>query len=479
MTATLGQALGSLLPTLLLGLAAGQPFITLTGPAERAAPGNSVPFNCTAGPFSSQDISVTWMKDWDEHPASAQRLVTDDKGNYSITSKVWLTLVRQDVSSEITCEVTHRDLAAPLHRTMNLSQVLRVVPTLKITAQPSEANTPHHQRVNLTCHASHFYPSHLHLTWMENRHTVHTVPAPQVTRNADGTYSLAHTWQAAAKPNGSEFACWVVQDEQPPVQANITLRAQASRLRKGGSSYSYTLQGPPQRSEPGTSILLKYTSSGFHTQHVTVAWLKNNHTLPNPQTSVHLSRDTYNVSSSVRVPLQAGDVRSQVFCLVMHKSKLAFQKTIALDQYLRVSPAVTMSQASMSLDLVAITCHVQRFYPQSVQLTWLENCDTFKGAEPATPKKNVDGTYTLESLQWVNASGHGSERVFTCKVQHEAQPPIWANLILSPAAHGTYKPIENPGPETPALIFVAFLLGLKLLLVTSFTVTYIHRWWNL
>lgn len=104
---------------------------------------------------------------------------------------------------------------------------------MKITAQPSEAH-PHHQRVNLTCHASHFYPSHLHLTWMENRHTVHTVPCPQVTRNSDGTYSLEHTWQAEAKPDGSEFACWVVQDEQPPVQANITLRAQANRQRKGG-----------------------------------------------------------------------------------------------------------------------------------------------------------------------------------------------------------------------------------------------------
>lgn len=104
---------------------AGQPFITLTGPAERTAPGTSVPFNCTAGTFRSQDVRVTWMKDWAEHPASAQRLVTDDKGNYSVTSKVWVTLVRQDVSSEITCTVTHRDLAAPLHRTMNLSQVLR------------------------------------------------------------------------------------------------------------------------------------------------------------------------------------------------------------------------------------------------------------------------------------------------------------------------------------------------------------------
>lgn len=93
-----------------------------------------------------------------------------------------------------------------------------------------------HQRVNLTCHVSHFHPPHLHLTWMENRHKVQTVESPQVTRNPDGTYSLQHTWQAEATLDGREFACWVVQDEQPPVQANITLRAQASRLGKGGCS---------------------------------------------------------------------------------------------------------------------------------------------------------------------------------------------------------------------------------------------------
>lgn len=113
-----------------------------------------------------------------------------------------------------------------------------------------------------------------------------------------------------------------------------------------------------------------------------------------------------------------------------------------------VSPAVTVSQASLSSDLVSITCHVQRFYPQTVHLTWLDNCDTFKGAELSTPKENADGTYSMESLQWVNASTQGSERVFTCKVQHEAQPPIWANLILSPVAHGTYKPMESPGKFT-------------------------------
>lgn len=108
-----------------LSLVAGQAFITLMGPSQRTTPGNSVPFNCTAGPFSSQDFNVTWMKDRDEYPASVQHPVTDNKGNYSITSKVWVTLARQDVSSEITCEVTHRNLAEPLRKTMNLSQVLR------------------------------------------------------------------------------------------------------------------------------------------------------------------------------------------------------------------------------------------------------------------------------------------------------------------------------------------------------------------
>ena len=95
-----------------------------------------------------------------------------------------------------------------------------------------------HQRVNLTCHVSRFYPSRLHLTWMENRHKVQTVESPQVTRSPAGTYSPQHTWQVEATLDGREFACWVVQDEQPPVQANITLRAQASRLGKGGCSPS-------------------------------------------------------------------------------------------------------------------------------------------------------------------------------------------------------------------------------------------------
>nr|XP_008254429.2 signal-regulatory protein beta-1 isoform X1 [Oryctolagus cuniculus] len=475
MPAPPGQALDFLLSALLLGLTAGKFFITLTGPSSRTTPGASVPFNCTAGPFGSQDINVTWLKDSDEHPASAQHLLPHDGGNYSVSSKAWVTLARQDVWSTIACEITHRVLPKPLRAALNLSQVLRVIPTLRITTNPSATHVRERQRVNLTCHASHFYPSPLSLTWMENRHTFLTVEWPAVTRNADGTYSLKHTWQAEATLEGSEFACWVVQDDQPPVQANVTLRAQAPEPKKGRMAHSVNLEGPRQRSKPGTSIQLTYSSSGVYTQHVTVIWFKNSSKLPRSQTSVQPSGHTYNVTSSVLVPLRADDLFSSVVCHVKHGPTLVFEQSVHLSQYLRVSPAVTVSQSSASSGLVAVTCHVQRFYPQSVYLTWVEDCHTQKGTEQPLSRRNGDGSYSLKSLHLVNASVQRTERVVTCRVQHEDQPPVQASLILSTTA----RTLGSPGLEIPAVVFVALLLGLKVLLVLSFTVTYICRWRHL
>lgn len=100
---------------------------------------------------------------------------------------------------------------------MILSVSLFSCPTLKITTKPSVMEIRVHQRVDLTCHVSHFYPSRLDLIWMENRHKVQPVESPQVARNPNGTYCLEHTWQVEASLDGREFACCVVQGEQPPV----------------------------------------------------------------------------------------------------------------------------------------------------------------------------------------------------------------------------------------------------------------------
>ena len=50
-----------------------------------------------------------------------------------------------------------------------------------------------------------------------------------------------------------------------------------------------------------------------------VTWLRNDHKLPKPQTSVHPSGDFYGVTRSVLVPLQADGVLSLLLCHVENR----------------------------------------------------------------------------------------------------------------------------------------------------------------
>uniref|UniRef100_A0A2I2ZE04 Ig-like domain-containing protein n=1 Tax=Gorilla gorilla gorilla TaxID=9595 RepID=A0A2I2ZE04_GORGO len=90
------------------------------------------------------------------------------------------------------------------------------------------------------------------------------------------------------------------------------------------------------RVKPGTRIRLTYTSSGFSTHQVTVTWLKNKHELPNPQTSVQYSGHTYNVTSSVLVPLMDDDVFSHVVCHVEHKLTSPYSDSVPVFHLLQL-----------------------------------------------------------------------------------------------------------------------------------------------
>ncbi|XP_035302930.1 signal-regulatory protein beta-1 [Cricetulus griseus] len=458
-----GLVLGPLLPKLLLVFAAGNPFISLKGPEQRTTTSNSVPFTCTAGLFSSRNLNVNWLKDNNKYLAQAPQLESISKDVYYVTSKAWVSLAKQDIFSQITCEVTHADLDEPLKMTMNLSQVLLVIPTLKITTEPPEIHDHGHQRVNLTCHINHFYPQAMQLTWIKNGHKIPILEVPQATRNSDGTYSLKHTLQEDVMSDEStRFSCLATQNEYPSQGISITLGAQAPHKGRGMRDYSNHLEGPLQRSSAGTSIQLKYSSSKLPTQHVTVTWLKNNHSHLQTQTNVFTSGNTYSVTSSVLVPLESDDILSSVLCRVEHKFSVIFQKVINLDQYLSVPPSVRLFQSSTATSPVTVTCLVQRFYPEKVYLTWLADCHVLKRMEQTRPKRNEDGSYTLEVSQSVNTSLQRPDQVITCKVEHEAQPPIQASIILT--SYVTAKTIGNLSSEKYVHIFVAFLLCFKGLL---------------
>lgn len=111
-----------------------------------------------------------------------------------------------------------------------------------------------------------------------------------------------------------------------------------------------------------------------------------------------------------------------VFCLSEGKNK---GRAIV-----SVIPTVTiLAHRVPSLQLAILTCHVQRFYPEVIRITWLEMNGCFKACEAPARTRNPDGTFNEDGHILVYTSGNKTQ--FTCQVQQEAQPLLQASVPLS------------------------------------------------
>ncbi|XP_072592303.1 signal-regulatory protein beta-1-like isoform X7 [Vulpes vulpes] len=98
--------------------------------------------------------------------------------------------------------------------------------------------------------------------------------------------------------------------------------------------------------------------------------------------------------------------------------------------FVHVIPTVTISAHQVpSLQLAILTCHIQRFYPEVIQSTWLEMNRGLKACEASVLTKNPDGTFNQDSHILVYTSEDKAQ--FTCQVWQEAQPPVQASMQLS------------------------------------------------
>lgn len=89
-------------------------------------PGQSVPFTCSAKEFSPRDIKVKWLKNSTLVRAEPPHITPElSNSSYRMSSTLQVKLSEDDVRSELTCEVQHRTLAAPLRKTYALHQALR------------------------------------------------------------------------------------------------------------------------------------------------------------------------------------------------------------------------------------------------------------------------------------------------------------------------------------------------------------------
>nr|XP_008170413.2 signal-regulatory protein beta-1-like isoform X3 [Chrysemys picta bellii] len=199
---------------------------SVSGPHSRAEPGPPVTFTCTSGGFAPRDITVTWLKNGAKLPDSQTRVLPAHKSvSYSVCSTVGVNLTAGDTRSQLTCQIEHSTLPAPLRATYNLSDALRVPPRLRVGTAPA-APVALNESVTFTCRAEGFYPKDASLTWLENGNEMDLGKPFHLTENPDRTYTLQSSLEvnATEQRRQSAFTCRVVHDSQPPVGASAMLR---------------------------------------------------------------------------------------------------------------------------------------------------------------------------------------------------------------------------------------------------------------
>ncbi|XP_058419040.1 signal-regulatory protein beta-1-like [Diceros bicornis minor] len=244
------------------------------------------------------------------------------------------------------------------------------------------------------------------------------------------------------------------------------------------------VSGPTARVPPEQTVTFTCESYGFSPRNITLKWFKNGNELSASQTNVDPEGDgvSYSISSTAKVVLAPGDVRSQVICEVAHvtlQGDPPLRGTANLSETLRVPPTLEVSQHPTAGNLETVTCQVNKFYPRHLKLTWLENGNVSRTEMASTLIENKDGTFNWMSWLLVNSSAHRQDVVLTCQVEHDGQPAVTKHHTLEASAHQKEQDTGGtPGEELSTVPLVVLVLSTKLLLAIGVSAIYVHRKWR-
>uniref|UniRef100_A0A8C0DA44 Ig-like domain-containing protein n=1 Tax=Balaenoptera musculus TaxID=9771 RepID=A0A8C0DA44_BALMU len=225
------------------------------------------------------------------------------------------------------------------------------------------------------------------------------------------------------------------------------------------------VSGPAVRVTPEQTVSFTCKSHGFSPRNISLKWFKNGNELSASQTNVEPEGNSasYSISSTTKVVLAPGDVRSQVICEVTHitlQGDPPLRGTANLSETIRVPRTLTITQHPMAGNQVNVTCQVSKFYPQRLQLTWLENGNVSRIHMASTLIENKDGTFNRTSWLLVNSSAHREAVLLTCQVEHDGQPAVTKHHTLEASAPQKNQDADEPlGPELSSPLLVVLLLG--------------------
>ncbi|XP_033617116.1 tyrosine-protein phosphatase non-receptor type substrate 1 isoform X2 [Fukomys damarensis] len=210
------------------------------------------------------------------------------------------------------------------------------------------------------------------------------------------------------------------------------------------------VSGPVVTATPGQTVNFTCKSHGFSPRNISLKWFKNGNELSDSQTSVDPvgKSVSYSISSTAKVVLDPGDVRSQVICEVAHVTLqgVPLRGIANLSASIQVPPTLEVTQQpTMTENQMNVTCQVKNFYPQRLKLTWLENGNVSRTETSLNVTENKDGTYSWTSWILVNSSAHRENAVLTCQVEQDGHPAATRNLTV----HVSVPPKKEGMDTTP------------------------------
>ncbi|EPY79210.1 tyrosine-protein phosphatase non-receptor type substrate 1 precursor [Camelus ferus] len=141
-----------------------------------------------------------------------------------------------------------------------------------------------------------------------------------------------------------------------------------------------------------------------------------------------------------------------------------------------VPPTLEVTQQPMAGTQVNVTCQAKQFYPRDLQLSWVENGNVSRIETASTFTENKDGTFNRTSWLLVNSSAHRGE-VLSCRVEHDGQQAVSANLTLEASAPQKDQDThEHPDkPDNWHSIFIAVGVVCALLVALLIAALYLLR----
>uniref|UniRef100_A0A670I490 Signal-regulatory protein beta-1-like n=1 Tax=Podarcis muralis TaxID=64176 RepID=A0A670I490_PODMU len=226
---------------------------SIKGPASRVLSGTSATFSCTSDGFSPRAIKVTWLKDNTRIVSPEPTVLPEGVSiSYQVLSSAQVPLTRDDVKSQLICQIEHETLRSPLREFFKLGDILRVPPRVKLEANPANP-VPLNESVTFSCSAEGFYPEDTTLALTLNSSLSETGTAEPMAQNGDGTFTLRSSLKlnATEERNQSAFTCLVTQNSQPVATETSVLNIRV--LTEGSESVSVE-PGPFQLSPFGLCI---------------------------------------------------------------------------------------------------------------------------------------------------------------------------------------------------------------------------------